>query len=73
MVKMRIRELRWNAGLKQKELANRVGYTPALVNQWESGRCLPTTAALPALARELGCTIDELFEPESAGREVPPS
>jgi transcriptional regulator with XRE-family HTH domain len=56
----RIRELRKIKGIDQAELARRVGISQGAVSQLETGvrNCLPDT--LEAIARELGCTFEEL-------------
>ena len=64
ILQLKIRELRRAAGLTQKELADRLHYTPAAVNQWERGMNNPATEALPSLARALGCPIGALFGEE---------
>lgn len=64
ILQLKIRELRKAAGLTQKELADRLHYTPAAVNQWERGINNPATEALPGIARALGCPIGALFGEE---------
>ncbi len=49
-------------GLTQDELSRRLGVTKAAVSKWELGQSLPDTALLPAIAAQLGLTIDALFD-----------
>jgi len=57
-----------SANVKQKALARELGTTPRTIRRWhtETDTTWPPAAILPALARELGCSIDALysFEPE---------
>lgn len=62
---MRIRDLRIAKNMSQCELAADCGVSQSIVSQWETGTTLPRTRDLPDLAKVLGCSIDELFAPES--------
>ncbi len=62
---LKIRTLRKAAGISQAELAQSLGYGQPNICAWERGRSQPPTDMLPALARALGCTIDDLFEKDS--------
>lgn len=65
---LRIRELRLQAGLEQKELGGAVGVTQSQVSNWELGRRYPPAGKLPLIAQALGCTINDLFAaPEASG------
>jgi len=57
--------LRRMAGLSQAELASRAGVSRSLVAAIESGRNVPSVSAGIALARALGVSAEELFEPEA--------
>lgn len=59
-----IERLRKKRGMTQTELAAVLGVSQANISMWESGEALPRTDKLPALARILSCTIDELFADE---------
>ena len=61
-VMLKIRTLRKEAGISQTELAKILGCGQPNICAWESGKSQPTTDRLPALAKALGCTIDDLFE-----------
>nr|QGT51274.1 hypothetical protein Firmicute1046_3500 [uncultured Firmicutes bacterium] len=45
----------------QCELAHRIGVSQANISQWEKGEALPRADKLPALAKILNCTIEDLF------------
>lgn len=61
-----IRRLRENKGLTQSDLAQSLGYqSSSIIAMWESGERKPPSTKLPALARALDCTIDELFVDET--------
>lgn len=64
---MRLKELMEERGLTGYQVAEALNVTPAAVSNWVSGKILPRTNKLPALADLLGCTIDELY-----GRTGPP-
>lgn len=63
---MKIKVLREAAGLKQAEVANRMGVIRSAVANWELEISLPKSRELPRLARVLGCSIDELFEDDGS-------
>ena len=58
---MRIRELREQAEITQRELGIRMGVDCTAVTKWESETALPRARQLPLLAQVLGCSIDELY------------
>ncbi len=58
----KIKQLRHKAGLTQEQLAARLGISAQSVSKWETAVTMPDIALLPALASELGVTIDELFD-----------
>lgn len=49
------------AGLTQRELAEKIGYSEKSVSKWESGNTVAPGAILPELARVLCTDIDSLF------------
>lgn len=57
----RIATLRREKGLKQDELAERLGVSSQAVSKWENDVSCPDISLLPALARELGVTVDMLL------------
>ena len=61
---MNIKKAREKVGLTQQELANELGIAQSTVAMWETQNSLPRTDKLLALAKVLGCTIDELLKGE---------
>ena len=64
----RIKALRGERGLQQRQLAEKAGLTPSMVSQIESGRLTPSLPTLGKLAGALGVPIGQLFEPAPNGR-----
>ena len=62
----RIGKLRREKGLKQEELADRLGVSPQAVSKWENDQTCPDITLLPELAKLLGVTVDELLSGKSA-------
>lgn len=56
----RLRQLRKQAGLSQKALAERLGISGPAIAQWETGRHRPDTRWLPKLASLLNCQPSDL-------------
>ena len=66
----KLKHLRERAGVKQGELAEKLGITQSAVSQWESGLCNPDYRYLLKLADYFGVSIDEIFgrdSPQAAG------
>lgn len=63
---MSIRTLREAAGMRQYELAARLGISQASVSAWECGDSTPTTENLVKLADIFQCSTDEVL-----GRKCP--
>ena len=63
---MNIKKAREKAGLTQQDLADKLGVCQPTVAMWETQKSLPRTDKLPALAKILGCTIDELLKGEES-------
>ncbi len=64
-----IAELRKGAGIKQRELFTRLGWTQARLSNYESGHRTPGLSecrAITAALNELGakCALDDVFPPE---------
>ena len=57
----RIADLRHEKGLKQDELAEKLGVSPQAVSKWENDQTCPDISLLPALAKILGVSVDELL------------
>ena len=64
----RIKGLRAERGLQQRQLAEKAGMTPSMVSQIEAGRLTPSLPTLGKLAAALGVPIASLFEPTPQGR-----
>ena len=62
-----IHDRRLARGLSQQELANRCGVSRQTINAIENDKYDPTLALAFHLARQLGCTVDELFSPLPEG------
>jgi transcriptional regulator with XRE-family HTH domain len=64
---LRIREIRKERGMTQKELAQMVGVDQSAVAQWETGTSGPHRNKLSKLAQALECTVDDLLKEEYGG------
>jgi transcriptional regulator with XRE-family HTH domain len=64
----RIRALRGERELQQRQLAEKADLTPSMVSQIESGRLTPSLNTLGRLAGALGVPIAALFDAAPAGR-----
>jgi len=74
----RMRLARRAHGLSLRELARRLGVSPSLISQVETGRARPSVNTLYAIASELAVSVDELLfsdarppGPEAARRARP--
>jgi transcriptional regulator with XRE-family HTH domain len=74
----RLRRARTARGISLRSMARRVGVSPSLISQVETGRAKPSVNTLYALANELGISLDELLfmdappvSPLPAEAEVP--
>lgn len=59
-----LKACRERASLTQQELADVLKIDRSAISKWETGEFLPRTDKLPAIAKALGCTIDELLKVE---------
>ncbi len=58
-----LKEKRVSAGLSQREVADKMGYsTPQFVSNWERGISHPPIAQLKKLAELYGIRAEDLFE-----------
>jgi transcriptional regulator with XRE-family HTH domain len=57
----RLREARQARGLSLRALAERLGVSPSLISQVETGRARPSVSTLYAIATTLGISLDELL------------
>jgi len=65
----RIAMLRRQKGLKQDDMAERLGVSPQAVSKWENDQTCPDISLLPGIAALLGVSVDELL---SGKREAEP-
>jgi len=63
----RLRRLRVARGMTQQAVAERCGCSHIAISHWERIAAIPNSKFLPALARTLGVSIDQLV----TGRESP--
>ena len=56
-------------GMTQEELGMALGVTNQAVSKWENAVSLPDVTLLPALARALGITLDQLFGEGGPGED----
>ena len=64
----RLRSARQARGLTLRELAQRLGVSPSMISQIETGRASPSVSTLYAIASELDVSLDELlFNDRRAG------
>jgi transcriptional regulator with XRE-family HTH domain len=66
----RIRALRTRQGLKQSEVARRMGLDPSIPSLWEQGKRLVPANRVRALAEALGVPVAELLQ-EASGAPQP--
>jgi len=64
----RIKGLRTERGIRQKDLAQKAGLTPSLVSQIESDKLTPSLHTLGRLAGALGISVGALFDQPPNGR-----
>src|ERR671925_2186542 len=63
----RIKALRLERDLQQRQLAEKAELTPSMVSQIESGRLTPSLHTLGRIAAALGVPIASLFDGQPAG------
>lgn len=61
IIAKRIKEMRIEKKLTQKQLAEQVGCSPSMVTRWEKEECEPTASAIVKLSEALNCTTDYLL------------
>ena len=62
----RIRAIRVERNLSQKELAEKVGLSQVNVSRYEKGQRKLEIQTAARIAEALGCTVDELITKETA-------
>ena len=63
---MRIQEIRKNKGIKQKELAAKLGIAANTLSQYETGNREPDLETIKRIALALEVTVDELLDAKKA-------
>ena len=56
----KIRIARKKADLTQKEVSDKMGVTPAMLAQYETGKRLPKLSTLQKIAEAIGCSLSDL-------------
>lgn len=73
----RLREERVKVGISQRELARRLGLSPSLISQLESGQSRPSVGTLYSIVTELGLSLDHVIRgadfPDSNGPSQAPA
>ena len=69
----RLRAARTARALSLRELAGRLGVSPSLISQIETGRANPSVSTLYALAAELDVSLDELLFNDRRPSEAVPA
>lgn len=69
---LNLRSLRINAGLTQKQLADRLGSDIAYIGQLERGKKSPGFAYIGRLAHALGVSADALFVQTESDADLSP-
>lgn len=57
-----LKKMRLKRRLSQKDIAKKMGVTPATVCRWENGEFLPRADKLIALAKVLKCSVSALLK-----------
>ena len=68
----RLRAARRRRHLSLRDLAGRVGLSPSLISQVETGRAKPSVSTLYAIANELDVSLDELLFNDAARGSTTP-
>ena len=58
------RKKREEVGLRQEDVAEKLGLDQSAISMWETGASLPRTKLLPKIAILYGCTVDDLINSE---------
>ncbi len=66
----KIKALRIQRGLSQRELASALGVSYQTVSRWESGKAMPTDENISAMATALNAEINDFYYIDIASQEV---
>ena len=69
-MKLRIAELRKEAGLTVEALADRAGMSKSYLSEVQTGRKQANARVLENLARALGCSVIDLIDAQSSDPEI---
>ena len=72
LIGKRIREARQAKGLSQEQLGEQLGVSFQAVSTWETGKFIPDSDHLPALAKALDLSLDALFTEADKDWELKP-
>lgn len=61
MLSKKIKEIRLEHNLTQKELSEKIGYSQSIITRWEKNECEPTASAIITLAKFFNVTTDYLL------------
>ena len=59
---MKIKTLRKQHNITQRDLAKILCVTSQAISKWENGKNMPDISVLPMVARLFGISMDELFD-----------
>ena len=59
--RQRLKEIRIELSLKQKELGKKIGVSDACINRWENGVRTPNAENIISLCKALNCSADYLL------------
>ena len=62
---LRLKELRTERGMTQRDVAEAIGVSPVAVCQWETGVTRPTVTNILAMSAALHCSVDDLLRPKA--------
>lgn len=57
----KLRKIRKMHFITQKQLADMLGISQAMVSHYETGRCVPDIETAAKIAKALGCKVDDLI------------
>lgn len=66
----KLKELRWQANLSQRDVAKRLGVSPSIISGYETGERTPSTENLLALSFLYKCSTDYLLGKDDAPPHV---
>ena len=58
---MKLKQVRMQKGIQQKELAARVGVDEPTLSKFENYKCLPTPDVMERILDALGCGLSDIY------------